>query len=339
MSTPTVTNFSRYLGSHLDPQRPASDYGVMPKRPLGGTGIHVGAIGLGTRALSRTGLAAVPDAEIRFTLGQALDMQASLIDVSFADGQGRALRQLGWALQGRRAAAVVSLRVGQSADGGRDDSADGVRQQVEAALNVLGTDHVDLVFWDRPAFGGLKAEAPALLALAALRKEGKLRAWGVNVDEPEAVRAALEQTGAQVLQFPFNVFFQGAAASFADAAAKGVGLVARQPLDSGWLTGRYGVTSLFMDARRRWSLGVRARRAGLQKAFEQIAMRPNQRAQEAALSFVLSHPEIGCAVAGVSTWQQVVANVDAARVTLEPAQVAALKALWRDKIQGRDLPL
>jgi aryl-alcohol dehydrogenase-like predicted oxidoreductase len=339
MGTPTVTNFSRYLGSHLDPTRPASDYGVMPKRPLGGTGIHVGAIGLGTHALSRDGLAAVPDAEIRFTLGQALDMQASLIDVSFADGQGRALRQLGWALQGRRAAAVVSLRVGQAPDGRRDDGAAGVRQQVEAALNVLGTDHVDLAFWDRPAFQELKPEAPALQALAALKKEGKLRAWGLNVDEPEAVRAALEQTGAQLLQFPFNVFFQGAAACFADAAAKGVGLLARQPLDSGWLSGRYGIASFFLDSRRRWSLGVRARRAGLQKAFEQIAMRPNQRAQEAALAFVLSHPEIGCAVAGVSSWQQVVANVDAARVSLEPAQIEALKALWREKIQGHELPL
>ena len=338
MSTPTVTNYSRYLASHLDPQRPASDYGVMPKRSLGATGIHVGAIGLGTTALARTGLAAVPDAEIRFTLGQALDMQMSYMDVSFADGQGRALRQLGWALQGRRNAAVVGLRVGRTMDQARDDSAPGIRRQVEAALNVLGTEHLELALWDRPDFADLKAEAPALQALDALKKEGKIRAWGVNVDEPEAVRAALEQSGAQVLMFPFNAFFQGAAACFGDAAAKGVGLLARQPLDSGWLSGRYGVTSLFLDPRRRWGLGARARRAGLQKAFEQIVMRPNQRAQEGALSFVLSHPEISCAVAGVSTWQQVVANTDAARVTLEPAQVAALKALWLDKIQGRPLP-
>lgn len=335
---PTVTNFSRNLRSHLDPARPGHAYPVMPKRALGATGIQVGAVGVATGALAQLGFGAAPDAELRQTLGFALDNQASLIDLSFAEGRGRALRQLGWALQGRRSSAVLCLRLGVDADGRRDDSEAGIRRQLEAALNVLGTDHADLALWDRPAFAELKADAPALQALAALKKEGRLRAWGLSLDEPEAVRAALEQTGAQVLSFPFNVFRQDAAAVFGDAERKGVGLLARQPLDSGWLAGRYGILSLFMDSRRRWSLGTRARRAGLQKAFEQIALRPNLRAHEVALAFVLSHPQIGCAVAGVSAWQQVVGNVDAARVSLEPARVEALKALWRERIQGSPLP-
>jgi aryl-alcohol dehydrogenase-like predicted oxidoreductase len=234
---------------------------------------------------------------------------------------------------------VVCLRVGITEDGHRDDSAEGIRAQVEAALNALGTGHVDIALWDRPAFTQLKADAPALQALAALKAEGKVTAWGVSADEADAVRAALEQTGAQVLSFPFNAFRQGAAAVFEDAQAKGVGLLARQPLDSGWLGGRYGVLSVLLDSRRRWSLAARLRRAGLQKAFERIVMRPNQRAQEAALAFVLSHHQVACAVAGVSRWQQVVANVDAARVTLEPGQVDAVKALWRDKLQRDPLPL
>lgn len=336
---PTVTNFSRELRSHLNPARVGSGFGVMPQRPLGATGIRVGAIGVATAALAGGGFGAVPDDEIRFTLGQALDMEASLIDVSFGEGQGRALRQLGWAMQGRRAKTVVCLRVGIGPDGGRDDSAAGIRGQVEAALNVLGTGQLDVVLWDRPAFGHLKESAPALQALAALKKEGALKAWGLNVDEAEAVRAALEQTSAQVLAFPFNAFRQGAAAVFEDAQAKGVGLLARQPLDSGWLAGGYGPFRPLLDSRCRWNLATRIRRGRLQKRFEAIVMRPNQRAAEGALAFVLSHPQVACAVAGVSQWRQVVANVDAARVTLEPAQVEAVKALWRDQLQQDPLPL
>jgi aryl-alcohol dehydrogenase-like predicted oxidoreductase len=77
----------------------------------------------------------------------------------------------------------------------------------------------------------------------------------------------------------------------------------------------------------------------LQKQFEAIVMRPQQRAQEGALAFVLSHSAVSCAVAGVSDWQQVVANVDAARVTLEPAQIEGVKALWRAELQQAPLAL
>jgi aryl-alcohol dehydrogenase-like predicted oxidoreductase len=339
MSLPTVTNFSRELKSHLNPAQPGQTYGVMPKRPLGATGLRVGVIGVAAGSLLGPAHAPTPDAEVRFTLGQALDMEASLIDVSFAEGQGRALRQLGWAMQGRRAQAVVCLRVGVTADGARDDSALGIRAQVHAALNALGTDHVDIALWDRPAFGQLKAEAPALQALAALKKEGKVRAWGLSLEAADGVRAALEQCGAEVLAFPFNAFHQAAAAVFADAHARGVGLLALRPLDGGWLAGRYGWLGGLLDPKRRWKPAGLPRRLRLQKAFEAIVMRPTQRAQEGALAFVLSHPELACAVAGVSDWHQVVANVDAARVTLEPAQLAAVKDLWREQLQREPLPL
>jgi len=121
------------------------------------------------------------------------------------------------------------------------------------------------------------------------------------------------------------------------AAAKGVGLVAVQPLCGGWLSGRFGAGHLFMDARRRWSRGDRARRAALQPEFEALVAQSGTTAAQAALQFVLSYPQVACAVAGVSAWQQVVGNVDAASERLAPSAVTALRDLWERRIRDRPL--
>lgn len=321
----TVTNHSRYLSSPLDSAR--NTQGVMKKRRLGATDLAPGEIGIGTSALSAVGMAAVPDAELRYTLGVALDMQASLIDVACTGGEDRALRQLGFAMRDRRRQVLVCLRVA-------GDPAE-LRIHAEAALRILDTDHVDLLLWDHPAFARLRGRDAAWTALAALKKEGKARALGVSLDRPEELRAAMEQSPVEVLQFPLSVVDQSNIPVLDAAQGKGLGLIATKPLDSGWLSGRFGAHHVFMDSRRRWSHGDKARRAAFQKSFESLALKSGTAAAQAALQFALSFPQIGCVVAGVSAWQQLVGNVDASWGSLDPSVVARLRSLWADGFQER----
>lgn len=325
---PTVTNFSRYLSSSMDLARQTDP--VMPKRPLGRTGLVVGEVGLGTAPLDHPGLSGAPDGEGREIIELALDMQASLVDVEAAPGsaENRALGLLGAALKGRRRQAVVSLRV----PGGPED----LERGLDKALEVLGTDRVEVLLWDKPFPEDLKGRDAVWHALARAKKAGKALAVGASVEGADAFALAL-RTPAEVLRFPLNVFDQSCADLLPQAGAKGLGLIASRPLDSGWLGGRYGARHVFLDSRRRWSGEDKARRAALQRSFEELAVAPGATAAQAALRFTLGFPELSCAAPSASDWHQVVGNVDAARLALEPGVWEGLRRLWRESLAQEPL--
>jgi aryl-alcohol dehydrogenase-like predicted oxidoreductase len=77
----------------------------------------------------------------------------------------------------------------------------------------------------------------------------------------------LGTTGSTVPEVLFNVFQQDVRARFDDASGHGIGLIARVPLDSGWLPGRYRSNSRFTGVRERWPAAVSARRAALVEKF------------------------------------------------------------------------
>jgi aryl-alcohol dehydrogenase-like predicted oxidoreductase len=330
----SVTNHSRYLASHLDPARAGHTYAVMKKRPLGATGLTVGELGLGTAGLGKDSL---PDHEAIFAISQSMDMQASLIDV--APSYGRALLRVGRALAGRRSSAQVCLKAGYEADGSRDYSPRGLRASLERSLKALGTGHVDVLLLHNPPAAALAAADPAWAELAKLKAEGKVRAYGVSLTGSDEAKAALEKTPAEVLELPFNVFCQDNAVVFDAAAKKRVGLIVNRPLDSGWLAGRYGAHHLFFDERKRWSGADKARRASLQQAFEALAATAALRPSQAALEFVLSFPQVSCAVVGASSWKQVIDNVSADQRGLDPGVVAKLRDLWDKQLKSSPVGL
>ncbi len=335
----SVTNHSRYLSSHLDSARAGSAYGVMKKRSLGESGIVVGEIGLGTAPLSRSTGTIVPDAEAIQIINYALDMQSSLIDVAPTYGDGRALSLVGQALKDRRGAAQICLKAGYFADGHSDYSPAGIRASLEQSLRLLRTDYVDVLLLHNPATAVLNSTDPVWAELAKLKLEGKVRAIGASVSGAEQMKAALDKTPAQVLEFPFNVYSQEAASVFDAAFKKRVGLIANRPLDSGFLTGRYRDIAIFMDERSRFSRADIARRSELQEEFEPLAMRPDLTPAQAALEFVLSFPQVSCAIPGASDWNHVIGNVTANQEPMPAATVAKLKALWDSKIKANPLPL
>jgi aryl-alcohol dehydrogenase-like predicted oxidoreductase len=329
---PSVTNHSRYLSSHLDATRGGAP--VMRTRALGGTGLRVGEIGLGTAQL---GTESLPDHEAVYAISNALDMQASLVDV--APSYGRALLRLGQAMAGRRSQAQVCLKLGYGADGRQDFGPRALRHALEQALRALGTGHVDLLLLHNPGLSELQAAEPAWAELDKLKREGKALALGVSLTTVDEAKHALDKSPAQVLQLPFNVFCQDHTATLGAAAAKRVGVIVNRPLDSGWLSGRFDPLQPFFDARRRWSLAQRRRRAELQAKFEAIVAAPTGRPAQAALQFVLSQPGVSCAIPGASAWQQVIGNVSACQAVMDPGVVARLKDLWEKELKPAPLGL
>jgi aryl-alcohol dehydrogenase-like predicted oxidoreductase len=282
---------------------------VMPKRILGESGITVGEIGMGTAALGRQGMAAIPDDEALYFLGCALDMEASFFDCAPTYGGGRAERLVGMAAKGRRHEIVLCTKAGYFEDGHFDFSPAAIRSSLEASLQRLQTGFVDLLLLHNPPTELLDQANPAFVELEKLKQEGKIRAYGASVSGSVQIKALVEKTKSQAAEFPFNLFNQEAASAFDLAAKKRVGLVACAPLDGGRLAG----LSSHDDAVR---------------ALE-LATQGGSSLSQVSLQFVLAHPAISCTIPGASDWHQVIGNVTSCQRRLEGPALAALKAATR----------
>lgn len=87
----------------------------------------------------------------------------------------------------------------------------------------------------------------------------------------------------------FNVFHQDIRRASGEAARRGVGLVAKVPLDSGWLSGKYDEHSRFDGIRKRWSPEVVARRAALVRKLRGL-LPPDMPLARAALNWRPTSP-------------------------------------------------
>ncbi len=103
--------------------------------------------------------------------------------------------------------------------------------------------------------------------LEKLKAEGKIREYGVSLDWQVEVEMVVETTKSKALEVYYNALYQEPRGAFAQAQESGVGLIAKVPLDSGWLSGRYRGDSIFTDLRNRWSPEVIARRGALVEKF------------------------------------------------------------------------
>ncbi|WP_069172589.1 aldo/keto reductase [Streptomyces griseus] len=219
-------------------------------RVLGGSGIEVGALGLGCWAIggewsapdgSPLGWGRVDDEESVAAVRQALELGVRFFDTADVYGAGHSERVLGRALAGRRDEAVVATKWGNLFDertrvmDGADRSPAYAREALVASLRRLGTDRIDLF---QLHLGDTPPEEAAALreACEGFVAEGLIRAYGWSTDDPE--RAALFAEGAHcaAVQYACNVLED--APRMPDLCEeRGLLGIVRSPLAMGLLTG------------------------------------------------------------------------------------------------------
>jgi aryl-alcohol dehydrogenase-like predicted oxidoreductase len=123
----------------------------MERRALGATGVDVSAIGFGCQEVGG-GYGDVDEREFARAVRHALDVGINLFDTAEAYGFGASETALGRALHGRRDEAIISTKFGtgyQDRPNFRDGRAERVHASIDASLQRLGTDHVDVytVHW------------------------------------------------------------------------------------------------------------------------------------------------------------------------------------------------
>jgi aryl-alcohol dehydrogenase-like predicted oxidoreductase len=311
---------------------------TLRKRPLGNTGISVSEIGLGAWQLANP-LWGMDDEQGALAIVQAaFDEGCNLFDTAPGYSGGRSEELLGRALSPVRDRAVICTKFGHTASGETNFAPSALQPALEESLRRLRTDYVDLYILHNPPADLLDAGHTTIYdEMERLKSQGKIRAYGVSLDMLAELNLVLDKTPAGVVEVLFNAFHQEPLAAFGRAAARGVGLFAKVPLDSGWLTGKYHRASAFTGIRERWPREIIERRAALVEKFAAL-LPPGLSIPAAALGYVLAQPGICSAIPGAKTPAQAAANFAAARAQLPPDLIASIRAIWEHDLKDNPLP-
>ncbi|MDB5075942.1 MAG: aldo/keto reductase [Chloroflexi bacterium] len=208
---------------------------MITRRTLGSRGPSVSAIGFGAMVIAPKVYGTVDDQESVATLNRALELGMNFIDTADIYGDGHSERLVGRAIAGRRADVVLATKFGA---GGRDGLGRPkyVRQAIDASLERLGTDYVDLYYLHR-----VDPTTPieeTVGAMADLVTAGKVRHLGLSEAAPETIRRAHGTHPITALQTEYSLFAREPERQILPTTRElGIGFVAYSPLGRGLLTG------------------------------------------------------------------------------------------------------
>ncbi len=220
----------------------------MELRPLGGTGIAVSPLGLGTVKFGRNQQVKYPrafeipdDRAVRELLELARGLGINLLDT--APAYGTAQERLGRLLPGPRSDWVLVSKVGEFFEGGRSRFDFGFHTTVavvEQALRDLRTDYLDcaLIHSDGDDLRILEQEGAAD-ALRELKRRGLIRSHGISSKTVAGGLRAVELL--DVVMVTCNLEYNEERPVLEAAAAAGRGVLVKKGLMSGHLRGAEGV--------------------------------------------------------------------------------------------------
>lgn len=226
----------------------------MESRRLGRTDRSVSVVGLGTWQLGGD-WGPVSDEDGLALLRAALDSGVTLFDTADVYGDGRSEQLIGRFLADLPEAdrPMVATKAGRRASPHvpEEYTADNLRTWVDRSRHNLGVDRLDLVQLHCPPTPVYDDDA-VFDALDALVADGALAAYGVSVETVDEALKALRRPNVASIQIIVNVFRRKPLEQVLPAAAEaGVGILARVPLASGLLSGKYDRSTTFAETDHR----------------------------------------------------------------------------------------
>ena len=318
----------------------------MQYRELGKkTGIRVSAVGFGGWAIGGTaeasgaplGWGRTSDEESLSAIRRARELGVTLFDTADSYGFGRSESLLGIVLSRYRHEVVITTKVGvvRTASGAlmKDFSREHIFHAVDGSLKRLRTDYIDLYQMHNPTLDDLRREE-IQDAMEQLQDAGKIRFWGVSVSTPEEGIEIVKSGWGHALQVLYNILNQAPARElFPLAKEKGYGIIARVPLASGLLTGKFRIDSVFpSDDVRQNFLTSRRLQEALERVDEAKAIIGGgaRSLSEGALRFVLADDAVSSTIPGARNARQVEINVAAVEGALSADIVGKLRARLAD---------
>lgn len=293
---------------------------------LGKTGLEVSVIGMGCWAIGGDAWGPVDDRDSKAAMERALELGVNFFDTADVYGRGHSEELLGQAIGSRRDDVVISTKVGLwdshvdvKPNLYRDPKL--IHNCCNESLRRLRTDHIDVylchLWWDENTEVFLEA-------FEDLKRQGKVRAYGVSTDDVNHLRHFNRDGRCEVLQLDYSIFNRKPENDVLPYCAESnIGTIVRGPLRMGLLTGKFSEDTTFPDGDVRrdwpweewWPEGLDRTERLKRLAGE------NRNLAQVALRFVLEHPAVHTAIPGAKTPRQMESNAAAAEVSFDPQEL------------------
>lgn len=314
----------------------------MQKRILGRTGREVSLVGLGTWQLGAD-WGDVSEDDALAVLRAADDEGVTLFDTADVYGDGRSETVIGRFLRGRSDVFVATKMGRRLPQEPENYSPENFRAWIDRSRRNLGVETLDLVQLHCPPSAVIDADA-TYDALDELVSDGSIAAYGVSVETCDQALSAIGRPGVASVQIIFNPLRLKPLDEVLPAAeAAGVGILARVPLASGLLSGKYTADTTFAESDHRsynrngeafdrgetfsgveFEIGIRA-------ANELAAALPDGVSlPQASLAWIVSRPGVTTVIPGARNPRQAVSNAEAAALLQQGFDVEAFDAAVRD---------
>jgi aryl-alcohol dehydrogenase-like predicted oxidoreductase len=220
----------------------------MEQRTLGRTGRTVSTVGLGTWQLGAD-WGDVEPAEATAVLQAAVESGVTFFDTADVYGDGRSEQTIGAFLRDHPELDItVATKMGRRVEQVPENyTLANFRQWVDRSRKNLGTDTLDLVQLHCPPTP-VYSDDEVYDALDTLVEEGAVRSYGVSVERTDEALAAIARGSTATVQIILNAFrLKPLDAVLPAARDAGVGIIARVPLASGLLSGKYSKDTRFPE--------------------------------------------------------------------------------------------
>ena len=321
----------------------------METRTLGRTGRQIGVVGLGCWQLGGD-WGRVDDADALGVLHAAVDAGVTFLDTADVYGDGRSETLIGRFLAERPDAGVtVATKCGRRADPHVPAAftPENLRAWTDRSRANLGVERLDLVQLHCPPTPVFSSDE-VFDALDALVAEGALAAYGVSVETCDEALTAIARPNVASVQIILNAFRLKPLERVLPAAAEaGVAIIARVPLASGLLSGRYDETTTFAaDDHRTYNRHGEAfdvgetfsgvpYEVGVAAARELAALAPEGVSTAAlALRWIVDQPGVSVVIPGARNAEQARGNAAAADVkALSPQLLDAVRGIYDERVR------
>ncbi|WP_298766955.1 aldo/keto reductase [uncultured Polaribacter sp.] len=316
----------------------------MNYRKLGKTNLEISEISLGTWQVGGKWGSDFSFKNAENIIKTAIDKGVNFIDTADVYSAGLSEKVVGEIVRSSSQEVYIATKCGRQLNPHTDAAytTAALRKFVENSLTNLGVDSIDLIqlhcpptaVYNRPEIFGLFDD---------LTKEGKIKNYGVSVEKVAEALKAIEYNGVSTVQIIFNMFRQKPSELFfKEANKKNVGIIARVPLASGLLTGKFNTATTFNKEDHRffnrdgaafdkgetfsgidYNLGLQAV-AELKTIFNE-----DENLVHKALQWILSFNEVSCVIPGASSTDQLLANLNTNKAnSISKEQLAQVKNIY-----------
>jgi aryl-alcohol dehydrogenase-like predicted oxidoreductase len=322
----------------------------MNYRTLGKTGIKVSGISLGTWQVGGKWGDTFSFENAEHILNLAADSGVNFFDTADVYGEtaGQSEKAVGKFIRQRKEKIYVATKCGRKLNPHTNEAytPQALRKFVEDSLKNMEIEQIDLIQLHCPPTEVLYR--PEIFELFdTLKSEGKIAHLGVSVQKVEEALKAIEFSNVTAIQIIFNMFRQRPAELFFEQARKkNIGILARVPLASGLLTGKYSKQTTFSSGDHRnfnrdgaaFDKGETFSgidyNTGLAAVEELKAAFPGKELSHIALRWILMFPEISCVIPGASKPEQLSSNLKALDIpALTNDEMLKVRQIYNEKIK------